>query len=54
MTETDQPGVWVLPQELYDELMALPPGTDVTELFEFEPAWNLRITTMPSQEGENR
>lgn len=42
--ELDQ-GPWLIPQELYDKLMALPPGTDVTEFFEFEPAWDLTVTT---------
>lgn len=36
-----------IPQALYDELMALPPGTDITEYFEFEPGWDLRVTVAP-------
>lgn len=40
-------GPMLIPQELYDHLMALPPGTDVSEFFEFEPGWNLSVTTKP-------
>lgn len=43
MNEREQP-VLYLPQELYDKLMALPEGTDVTEYFEFSPGWDLKVT----------
>ena len=39
-------GPWLVPQNLYDQLMALSPGTDVTHLFEFEPGWDLTVTTV--------
>lgn len=45
-------GPLLLPQELYDQLMALPPGTDVTDLFEFEPGWDLTVTTVRTGEWD--
>ena len=36
----------LLPQEMYDHLISLPPGTDITHYFEFEPGWDLTATTM--------
>ncbi len=36
-----------LPQDVYDEIMALPPGSDITRYFEFEPGWDLRVTAAP-------
>lgn len=52
MTER-QEGVYLpqdmyVPQDLYDHLMSLPPGTDITEYFEFSPGWNLKVETGPS------
>lgn len=37
-------GPLLVPQELYDRLMALPPGTDITEHFAFETGWDLTVT----------
>jgi hypothetical protein len=37
-----------IPKDLYDELVALPHGTDVTEYFEFSPGWDLKVTTGPA------
>lgn len=42
--------VWLIPQDIYDELMALPPGTDVTGYFIFEPGWNLTVTVAGEKE----
>lgn len=42
-------GPLLLPQDLYDKLMALPPGTDVSEFFDFEPGWDLTVTTSGSK-----
>jgi hypothetical protein len=43
-TDLEQ-GPMLLPQEMYDHLMSLPPGTDVTHYFEFKPGWDLTVTT---------
>lgn len=43
---------WCLPQDVYDRLMALPDGTDVTEMFEFEPGWNLTVTKTTVEKEE--
>jgi hypothetical protein len=40
---------WYLPQDVYDHLMSLPPGTDITHLFEFEPGWDLRVVTSEAE-----
>lgn len=54
MEDSLQPQPWLIPKGLYDKLMALPPGTDVTEYFEFEPGWDLKVTTGLPVEGEAR
>lgn len=40
-----EPEPFYVPQEFYDMLMSLPPGTDVTEFFEFSPGWDLKVAT---------
>jgi len=44
-------GAWLIPKELYDHLMSLPPGTDVSAYFKFEPGWNLTATTFHDKES---
>lgn len=45
-----EPKPLIVPQEMYDHLMSLPPGTDITDYFHehftFEPGWeNMTVTT---------
>lgn len=43
--DTEQ-GPMMLPQDVYDYLMSLPPGTDITHLFEFDDSdWKITVTT---------
>lgn len=37
-----------IPQDLYDRLMALPDGTDISEYFKCTPGWDLVVTVGPS------
>lgn len=40
-----------LPQDMYDLLMSLPDGTDLSEFFDIkfsEPGWDLKVTKGPA------
>lgn len=51
--ETTGQGVLTLPQELYDEIMTLPDGADLSEYFYPEDsAWQILSVTLHKSDGD--
>ena len=47
-----QPAPLLLPQDLYDEIMALPDGADLSEYFvSHDPAWVIKEIRLSRSEG---
>lgn len=46
------PGALCIPQEMYDEIMALPDGADLSEYFEVQdPAWVIESARLSKGQG---